>query len=235
MAYRSAISRERRRRRWRLLGRAAVLLGGLALFGLIGHYAYQTGTALARIELGDLQKQIDRQAKQLQDQAAETDRLQKALAAAQDAAAALQRRYDADVPSGALAGLVLAVKQRLAAGLAADQIAKSLAELEPPRPCTEHATRKRFEIVAAGHGEGEGVTFLDGLIQVTASVRGDPDDPAKPPTVTITRAWAAQPLKLTGLPVRQPIAIDGMQVTLTVEPADLHGYLFATLSTCGKG
>jgi hypothetical protein len=235
MAYRSAISRERRRRRWRLLWRAALLLGVIALFGLIGHYAYQTGTALARIEVTDLQQQIDRQAKQLQAQVAETDRLQHALAAAQESAAALQRRYDADVPSGALAALVQAVKQKLASGLAADQIVKTLGALEPPRPCTEHATRKRFEIQAAGRGEPEGVTFLDGLIQVFATVRGDPDDPTKPATVTVARAWAAQPLKLTGLPIHQEIAINGMSVTLTVEPSDLHGYLFASLSTCGKG
>jgi hypothetical protein len=235
MAYRSVSSRERSRRRWRLLWRGALLLGVIALFGLIGHYAYQTGTALARVEVIDLQAQIRRQAKQLQDQVAETDRLQKGLASVKEAADALQRRYDADVPSGALAGLVRVLQQKLAAGLAADQIAKAIGELEAPRPCAEHVTRKRFEIQAAGHGSEDAVTFLDGLIQVSATVRGASDDPAKPPTVTITRAWASQPIKATGLPVRQVISLDGMDLALTVEPSDLHGYLFASLSTCGKG
>ena len=66
------------------------------------------------------------------------------LASAQKSAGALQRRCDAVLPSGALAGLVRVVKQKLASGLAAEQIAKALAELESPRPCAEHVTRKSF-------------------------------------------------------------------------------------------
>ena len=61
------------------------------------------------------------------------------------------------------------------------------------------------------------------------------DGTVKAAVVTISRAWAAQPIKVTGLPVRQVITIYNTDLKLVVEASDLRGYAVASLSTCGKG
>jgi hypothetical protein len=52
--------------------------------------------------------------------------------------------------------------------------------------------------------------------------------------VTISRAWAAEPIKVTGLPV-QVITIykHNTQLNLIVEPSDLRGFAEASSSICG--
>ena len=62
-----------------------------------------------------------------------------------------------------------------------------------------------------------------------------PADPAKAATVTISRAWSSQPIKVTGLPVRQAIPLNNAEMKLTVEASELRGYGTATLSLCGRG
>jgi hypothetical protein len=53
-------------------------------------------------------------------------------------------------------------------------------------------------------------------------------------TVTISRAWAAEPIKVTGLPAQQVITIYNTELKLLVEPSDLRGFAQASLSICGK-
>jgi hypothetical protein len=50
----------------------------------------------------------------------------------------------------------------------------------------------------------------------------------------VARAWASEPLKLTGLPAKQDVAINNIVLHLTVEPSELAGYAYATLTVCGK-
>jgi hypothetical protein len=234
MAYRSGISRERSRRRRRLLGRAVLVLAGVAVFVGIGYSAFLSGSKLAMLQVADLKAEIARQAQQLQDGAAETGRLQASLTQAQDATGQLRRRYETDVPSGPLAGLVQLLKDKMAAGQPPERIAKVLGELAAAPPCVERVTRKRAEIQTGAQNPDSTVTFMDGLLQVSVAMRGDSADPAKATTVTIGRAWAAQPITATGLPLRQTITVNGVDTTLTVEPADLRGYAAVTFSTCAK-
>jgi len=79
------------------------------------------------------------------------------------------------------------------------------------------------------------VTLLEGLIQVSASAPATAEDPVKAATVTITRAWSAQPIRVTGLPVRQTIPLNNAELKLTVEASELRGYGTATLHLCGRG
>jgi hypothetical protein len=234
MAYRSGISRERRRRRQRLLGRAVLVLAAVAVFVGIGYSAFLSGSKLAMLQVADLKAEIARQTKQLQDSAAESARLQDSLTRAQEATNQLRHRYEADVPSGPLAGLVQQLKDKMAAGQPPERIGKVLGELETAPPCAERVTRKRAEIQTGSQGADNTVTFMDGLLQVSVAMRGDSADPAKATAVTITRAWATQPITTTGLPVRQTITVNGVDTTLTVEPADLRGYAAVTFSTCAK-
>jgi hypothetical protein len=123
----------------------------------------------------------------------------------------------------------------LSAGVPEDRIAQVLREASATRPCEGQVIRKRFVIPPAGQGAGEPVTLLDGLIQVSATGPAGPEDPNKSTQITISQAWAPQPIKLTGLPVQQTIAINNLELKLLVEPSGLRGYGAVSLTVCGKG
>ena len=215
--------------------RLTMWLGVAAIFIGIGYTSYQSGTLLARMEVSSLESEIARLNTQLENVRAENDRLRLDLSQSRSSAEGLRRRYDSDVPSGGLASLVALLRERQAAGVKDDRLAQVLRDAEPVRVCDGRMLRKRFGIQPAGQSVEEGVSFLDGLITVSASAPTSADDPAKAATVTIIRQWATQPIKLSGLPVRQTIAINNSELKLTVEASDIRGYGIATLSVCGRG
>lgn len=234
MAYRSGFSRQRARQRRQMLARAALWLGAASVFVGIGYSSYQSGIMLARMEVTGLEEDIKRLTSQVEGLRVENDRLRADLQQARQSFDGMKRRYDTDVPSGGLAGLVSLLRDRLGAGVREERIAQVLREAENTRPCEGRSIRKRFAI-HTGQGAEESVTLLEGLIQVSASAPAGADDPAKGATVTITRAWASQPIKVTGMPVRQSIPLNNAELRLAVEASDLRGYGTATLSLCGRG
>ncbi len=235
MVSQSSFSRQRARQRRRLLGRAILWLGVAAVFAGIGYSSYHSGTLLARMEVSGLEDDIRRLSSQVEGLRVENDRLRLDLSQVRQAADGMKRRYDSDVPSGAMATLVSLMRERLAAGVREDRMAQVLREAENMRPCEGRFIRKRFAINIAGQGAEEPITLLEGLIQVSASAPASADDPAKAATVTISRAWASQPTKVTGMPVRQSIPLNNAELRLVVEASELRGYGTATLSLCGRG
>lgn len=235
MAYRSGFSRQRSRRRRQLLTRAALWLGVAVIFAGIGYSSYRTGALLARMEVSGLEEEIRRLTSQVEGLRVENDRLRVDLSQVRQSADGMRRRYDADVPSGPLASLVSLMRERLAAGVREDRVAQILREAENTRPCEGRFIRKRFAIHVPGQGPEEAVTLLEGLIQVSASAPNTSEDPAKSAIVTISRAWAAQPLKVNGMPVRQSIPLNNAELRLSVEASELRGYGTATLTLCGRG
>ncbi len=235
MAYRSGLSRERGRRRRRVLWRGMLWLAVAAVLGAIGYSSYRTGSTLARLEVTTAEENVARLTAELGNLRSENDRLRTDLAQTRQNADTLRRRYDADVPKGGLAEVLGLARDRLAAGVPQDRIAQVLREAEAMQPCESRVSRKRFAMQTTGQGPDQVVSLLDGLIQVTVSVPAGAEDPTKAATVTITRAWASQPIKATGLPVRQSIAINNVELKLTVEVSEMRGYGAVSLSTCGKG
>lgn len=235
MAYRSGFSRQRSRRRRQLVARTALWLGIGAVFAGIGYSSYRSGVLLARMEVRGLEDEIARLSSQVEGTRIENDRLRTDLSQARQSAEGVKRRYDTDVPSGGLATLVALTRERLGAGVREDRIAQVLREAENTRVCEGRFIRKRFAIQTTGQGAEESVTLLEGLIQVSASAPAGSDDPAKAATVTISRVWATQPIKVTGMPVRQSIPLNSAELRLSVEPSELRGYATATLSLCGRG
>lgn len=161
--------------------------------------------------------------------------LQRELAQTQEAKDALQRRYAADIPNGRLAELYALMADRLRAGVTEDRVAQALRDAEALRSCDGLMTRKRFLIQTAGQTPDRAVSLLDGLIQISATAPNGSEGLAKATTVGIVRAWTVEPITLTGLPVRQPIRINNLLLTLVVEASDLRGYGMASLSTCSSG
>ena len=235
MAYTSGIRRERSRQRRRFAWRAVVWLLVAAGFIALGYAAYQTGTLLAQAQVSELDRRVVDLTAQLDLSRGETGRLQAGLSDARQAMAALQGRYDRDVPVGELAELFAITRERLGQSVPAPRLAQVLREAGPTRPCDTRTTRKRFGIQLPGRPTEEAASLLDGLIQVSANLASAGADPAKAVVTTVARAWAAEPLKLTGVPARQDIVINNVVLRLTVEASDLSGYLSATLSVCGKG
>lgn len=218
-----------------MLVHTALWLTAIGVFLGIGYSSYQGGSMLARSEVTALEGDIRRLTAQLETARMENDRLRVELSQTRQGADALKRRYDADVPSGGLAGLVSLVRERLAAGVRDDRLAQVLRDTENARPCEGRFTRKRFAIQTGNAGNDDGASLLEGLIQVSVTAANGGDDPARAATVTISRAWSSQPIKVTGMPVRQAIQINNIEMKLVVEPSDLRGYATATLSLCGRG
>jgi regulator of replication initiation timing len=235
MAYRSGFSRQRSRRRRQLLSRFALWLLGAGVFVGIGYSSYRSGVVLARMELQGLEDDIVRLTSQVEALRVENDRLRTDLSQARQTADGVKRRYETDVPSGGLASLVGLLRDRMGAGVKEERLSQILRDAENTRPCEGRFVRKRFAIYTGGPGAEESVGLLEGLVQVSASAPSSADDPAKAATVTIQRAWSAQPVKLTGLPVRHTIALNNAELKLVLEPSELRGYGNVTLSLCGRG
>ncbi len=235
MVTRSGFSRQRTRHRRQFWGRAILWFGIAAVFVGIGYSSYRSGTLLARMEVSGLEDEIRRLSSQAEGLRVENDRLRLDLSQVRQAADGMKRRYDTDVPSGGMATLVSLMRERLGAGVRDDRMAQVLREAENTRPCEGRFIRKRFAIHIAGQGPEEAITLLEGLIQVSASAPASGEDPAKAATVTISRAWATQPIKVTGMPVRQSIPLNNAELRLVVEASELRGYGTATLSLCGRG
>ena len=234
MAIRSGVSRERARRRRQFLFRLTLWLFAAGVFVAIGYSSYLTGSALAEREVAAQRAEIDRLQAQVDADKSTNEHLQADLAQARQATIALQQRYDADVPKGGLAALVTILRQKQGTGIKDDRIAQVLREIDAPHPCSEKVTRRRFPITTKAPGPDDVVSFLDGLVQVSALMPAGADGPTKAATVTISRAWAAEPIKVTGLPVQQVITIYNTELNLVVEPSDLRGFAQASLSICGR-
>jgi hypothetical protein len=229
------VSRERARRRRRLLFRLTLSLVCAGVFAAIGYSSYRTGSALAEREVLTQRVEIERLQTQADADKEAIERLRADLRRSQEATVALQQRYTADVPSGGLATLVTLLRQTRGAGVEDDRIAQILREVGAARPCGDRVVRRRLPIATKTPGPDDVVTFLDGLVQVSASMPSGSDGSAKVPLVTISRAWAAEPIKMEGLPVQGTISIYNTDLKLAVVASDLRGYVEASLSTCGKG
>jgi hypothetical protein len=234
MAYTSGISRERSRRRRRSMRRLSVWLLVAAGLGALGYSAYQTGTVLAESRVTELERKVGDLTTQLAGARGESARFQTSLGSAEQSILALQRRYNSEVPTGDLADLFVIVRERLSQGVPTQRLAQVLRDAGPTRPCDTGATHKRFAIQLAGRETEEPALLLDGLVQVSATTSGINAEALRSAAVTVALAWAKEPLKLTGLPVRQDIAINNAMLRLTVDASEVPRYAVATLSTCGK-
>jgi len=179
MAFKSGLSRERGRRRRKFAWRSTLWLAAVAGFAAIGYSSYQAGIVLAHQEVSGLENNLASLTGKLAAVKSENDRLRTDLGQTRQATDILKKRYDADVPAGALARLVDLLRLRLAGGLPDERIAKLLREAGPVRACDGRIVRKRFAIQTAGQGAEEPVSLLDGLVLVSASAPAGPEDPSK--------------------------------------------------------
>jgi cell division protein FtsB len=204
MVYRGASSRERIRRRRKVVWRALLWLIFAAVAVMIGYSSYRTGSVLARLEVTEQQASIGRLTEQLASLQTADAGLRRELALTQDAKDALQRRYAADIPNGRLAELYALMADRLRAGVTEDRVAAALHDAEAIRPCDGPMTRKRFLIQTAGQTPDRAVLLLDGLIQVSATAPSGSEGLAKATTVRIAPVRRLSPPLPSSTPRQTP-------------------------------
>jgi outer membrane murein-binding lipoprotein Lpp len=211
------------------LGKWLVILG---IFAGIGYAAHEAGTKLARIEvdrLGTQLAELEQQRAQLTEQnAALRAELQSARALGQQ----VQRRYDTEVPRGAEATIMAAVRERLSGGLNAERIRQVVRMAEPARRCSGPSVSRRFRIGTVGRNvDDDSTTFAEGMIRVGAAMPAGSEDAAR--TATVTFAGFGNARTATGLPAEHVFVVNNLELRLTVSESPVRGFAAAVLTTCG--
>lgn len=224
---------DRGRRRRQTLVAAAKWLLIIFIFVGIGYQAHQAGTALAQADFrraaGEL-TQMQRRAAELD---AERQRLLTERDAARAAQAQLQQRYDANVPTGALAEALGLVRERLAGGLASERIQQAIRNAEETRRCAGAPVSRRFRIgVGTRAGPDDGTSFAEGLISVSA-LSPTPSDLARQTAVTFSGLGSGGAVTVTGLPASHVYVLNNRELRLVVAESPVRGFANASLTTCG--
>ena len=232
MSIGSRRSRERRRRTGQIVLRLAKWLFVLAVLVGLGFWSYQSGLDLARAEVTVLERRLETQGTDLRATYARNTQLDGELRQARADMAALQRRYERDVPTGDAAALFALAQARIAAGVPRERVAQLLRDAGPVQQCNGRAASRRFTVAyGARIPDNAGIELLDGLVRVVMSAPNQTDDLARAASVVITVA-GQDPVTLTGLPQQHKVVLGNAELTLNVT-SELRGFGTAAISTCG--
>lgn len=234
--------RIRARRRTRIvlaIGKWALLL---AVLCAIGYYAYEAGTRLAMRDTTELRQQVTDLTTRLAGVQRDKDQLQRDLAAATGQAEDLRKRYESDVPTGAISELLRVMRTKLAAGVKPERIAGVINAVENTRSCDDKPTSKRFVVrINAQRPTNDTASFADRLITVSAAgsaatdAEGRPQawfDPAKPLTVNFTRIGGESSAASGVLPLQHSVVLGDTEHRFVVTPGDARGFLLVTSDSC---
>jgi hypothetical protein len=143
MAFGFHEQRLRARRRGRIALVAAKWLAVVAMFALGAYLAHVAGIHLADAQSGGLRDRVEDLTARLDAVERERERLARELAAASARAEELRKRYESDVPSGAISDLLRALRERLAAGVKPERLAAVVALADNARRCDDKPVAKR--------------------------------------------------------------------------------------------
>ncbi len=232
MSIGSRRSRERRHRTRQIVLRTVKWLAMLAIFAGLGFWSYQSGLDLARSEVTVLEQRLETLGADARATYARNAQLEGELRQAREDMAALQRRYERDVPTGDAAALFALAQGRITAGVPRERVAQLLRDAGPVEQCSGRATSRRFAVAyGARIPDNAGMELLDGLVRVVVSAPNQTDDLARAASVVVT-VTGQDPLTLTGLPQRQAVVLGNAELTLNVT-SEIRGFATAALSTCG--
>jgi hypothetical protein len=217
-----------RRRRHRHAGRGVLrFLFGLAAVAIVGGYGYQVGVSADQAWTDKLEADLQRFQQDnlvLRDELAVT-----ALnaSAARTALDDLQRRYEAEVPDGALAGLLERVERQLQAGVDQARLAFLIDSAGQDAGCPAAPVTKRFSPrTPISTGPASAVRF-DDRITVTASAEAAVDeqglpeawfDPARPVRIAFHTLDGRELAVEGALPLRQSVLVDGIEYRFSAIP-----------------
>jgi hypothetical protein len=223
----SSFGEQRRRRRRRVRWGVLRFLLGLAAVAAVGGYGYQVGVSADRAWTDKLTADLERSQ---QDNLALRDELAMSAlhaSAARTALEGLQRRYRADVPDGALAGLLERVERQLQAGVDLARLAFLIDAAGQESSCPQAPVTKRFRPrTPLGTGPVGAVRFGD-RITVTATAEPALDeqgqreawyDPAKPVRLAFQTLDGRELAVEGALPLRHSVLVDGTEYRFSAIP-----------------
>ncbi len=234
--------------RLRARRRGRVMLGGVKWLALAGalaataYVAYGAGYRMAESDTGNLGEQVADLSARAGALDEEREKLRRDLAAATSQADELRRRYESDVPTGAISDLLRVARTRLAAGVKPERLAAVLAAAENTRRCEEKPSTRRF-VVRTGPQRlaADSVAFAERQVTLTAAGTSSVDasgraegwfDPGKPVTVTFTRIGGAETTATGVLPLHHSVVIRDLEYRFVVVPADARGFVNVTADSC---
>jgi hypothetical protein len=229
MARTSGFGRSRDRRGTQALLKWGTRLLVVAVWLGVGIWSYTTGAWLARHEVTALQDKVASLTAQVADLQQEHLRQQSQLDQQRKAADALQQKYNADVPSGALSNVVTQAQHKIASGVTGDRLVEALRAAANVTPCSGRVVTRRLSTVT--HGTSEVATFAEGLIQVSIKP-ASADSADKQITLTIAHAGSEPTVTTSNLPVRQSLVVENSEMQLNVTASPIPGYVTVALTTC---
>ena len=233
-------TRTRRKRRIRWV--AAKWLMALALIVAAGVFAYQTGSGLAEREVRNLSREIaDLTAKAEELQAQNTD-LQANVILIERRLDEAQARYDKDVPTGRMAGLLERLETKLEAGVTVDRLQFLIDSADNPRDCAAEPATKRFLVQTPLYkGANDSVRFANGALTVTAQGETAVNDAgqveawydtAKPVTVRFTQIGGKVTEAEGKLPLHASVVFGGNEYRFTAVAAGTRGFIQVSGDRC---
>jgi len=229
--------RRRQTRSWRGWWRAGKWLATASIFLAIGYTAHQAGTELARTDIDRVDAQLRLALAAGQELGQRNAQIQSELNAARASQAALQRRYDNEVPRGSVADLLGQIRTRMDGTLTAERLAQIIHDAEPMARCDGPVVSRRFRIGVEPRGAADDSTsFAEGMIRVRALVPATATDMEQLTAVTFTGLGVAGgSLTMSGLPAQIILALGNKELPLSVAASGVAGFATASLTTCRPG
>jgi outer membrane murein-binding lipoprotein Lpp len=234
-------SRDRGRKRRRMIGGMVLWTFVLGIVVLIGYYAYVTGADIAAQDTRKLATEADELAQQVRALEAERDGLRGELDAANASVAEWRQRYEADVPAGELNDLLGQARERIAAGIPAERLAFVMAHATAGKACEGEPQTKRFLVqTPIATGAAGSVGFANGTVTVTGEGASDVDaggnplaryDPAKAVTLHFIVLGGATTEAAGPLPLFHSVVVGNTEYRFAANAGD-GGFVNITGQGC---
>lgn len=227
----------RKRQRQRLWTLIRWLLASTAVLAA-GAYAYQTGSRLAARNLASLEEQLA----QATSKAAVLDaQLQAQREQAKASIDAWRERYERDVPTGELKGLLELVRRKIDTGLTPDRLRFILEHMENKQDCDPDLQRRRLLVeTPLSRGSRQPAAFASDSVSISLAGTparddsGNPEawfDPSQPVTVRLTTR-DGEASEATGPLPLQAALVAGDRVYHFSIGASIRGFAEVSMQRC---
>jgi len=226
-------SRERTRRRKALYLRVGRWLVLIALFLGIGYSSYEAGLALAELKVSRIQGQLAAVTGERDEARAARIQTNVELKQAKEHSAALQARYEADVPTGDLAGLLQRLRERMREGVSSARLDEAITAARAVTPCEGAVDSKRIALRTTPRSHAvDNTSFVDGLIGVY--VTRETDAEGQPLAAHFRVFPDAESVARGPMPLRHAVVVGNVEFRFVVTLSDLRGFVVIAMNTCGR-
>jgi hypothetical protein len=228
----------RRQRRRRFL-KYVFMLTMLAGLGLV---SFETGRQLSEAELRQARHEVSRVTAEIATLRQEAAQAQEAAEAARAERTEMQRRYEADVPTGDRLALLDLVDEQLAKGADPDRVRFLIAASSNEERCDGAPVTRRFMVrTPLYEGIDSVVTLANAALTVTA--RGEPAtdpqgqilawfDPMKPISLEIVRLGGRTERVDGTLPLQHALVVNSDEYRMSFVAGERRGFVNVTADRC---